>query len=65
MEQAIHNEDELEHVLRTVVVPIYDAMKADPSRALSAEQMQSTLVEWDVEDGAAKEPAREYLKRSA
>lgn len=38
-------ENAVEHWLRTEVVPAYDALKADPSRGLTTEQVLASLAE--------------------
>jgi hypothetical protein len=62
---GFHSVAELDDFILREVVPVYDAMKADPSSALTFEEMQEALVGWNREDGLTDDGDEVPLRRSA
>ena len=61
----VNSPEEYERFVQEVLIPRYDAMKADPTRGMTHEDMRAALEEWDREDGLLPEDNAEPVQRRA
>ncbi len=61
----VNSPEEYDRFVQEVVIPRYEAVKADPSNVITIEDLFLALEEWDCEDGLLPERDSATLKRSA
>lgn len=61
----VNSQEEYDRFVREVVIPRSEAMKANPSSAITFDQLRESMDEWDREDGLLPAIRSEELKRSA